>query len=64
MGDLLFRILEEDPGRFVSGEEIGRRIGTSRAAVWKQVRTLRNRGFGIAGARLPASRTPRRDRGE
>ena len=51
MGDLLLRILEEDRGRFVSGEEIGRRMGTTRAAVWKQVRTLRRRGFGIAGAR-------------
>jgi len=51
MGDLLLRILEEHPGRFVSGEEIGRRMGTSRAAVWKQVRTLRHRGFGIEGAR-------------
>ena len=51
MGDLLLRILEEHQGRFVSGEEIGRRMGTSRAAVWKQVRTLRRRGFGIEGAR-------------
>ena len=51
MGDLLLRILEEHLGRFVSGEEIGRRIGTSRAAVWKQVGTLRRRGFGIEGAR-------------
>ena len=51
MGDLLLRLLEEDPGRFVSGEEIGRRMGTTRAAVWKQVCTLRRRGFGIAGAR-------------
>jgi BirA family biotin operon repressor/biotin-[acetyl-CoA-carboxylase] ligase len=51
MGDLLLRILEEDQGRFVSGEEIGRRMGTSRAAVWKQVGTLRRRGYGIEGAR-------------
>ena len=51
MGDLLLRILEEHQGRFVSGEKIGRRMGTSRAAVWKQVRTLRRRGFGIEGAR-------------
>jgi BirA family biotin operon repressor/biotin-[acetyl-CoA-carboxylase] ligase len=51
MGDRLLQILEEHPGRFVSGEEIGRRMGTSRAAVWKQVRTLRRRGFGIEGAR-------------
>lgn len=51
MGDLLLRILEAHQERFVSGEEIGRRMGTSRAAVWKQVRTLRRRGFGIEGAR-------------
>ncbi|MGA6993079.1 MAG: biotin--[acetyl-CoA-carboxylase] ligase [Candidatus Deferrimicrobiaceae bacterium] len=51
MGDLLLRILEEHPGRFVSGEDIGRRLGTSRAAVWKQIRTMRRRGFGIEGAR-------------
>ncbi len=51
MGDLLLRILETHQGRFVSGEEIGRRMGTTRAAVWKQVGTLRRRGFGIEGAR-------------
>jgi BirA family biotin operon repressor/biotin-[acetyl-CoA-carboxylase] ligase len=51
MGDLLLRILEAHQGRFVSGEDIGRRLGTSRAAVWKQIRTLRRRGFGIEGAR-------------
>lgn len=51
MGELLRRILEECEGRFVSGQEIGRRLGTSRAAVWKQVQGLRRRGFGIEGAR-------------
>lgn len=51
MGEPLRRILEEHQGRFVSGEEIGRRLGASRAAVWKQVQALRRRGFGIEGAR-------------
>lgn len=51
MGYRLRRILEENQGRFVSGQDIGRRLGTSRAAVWKQVQTLRRRGFGIEGAR-------------
>lgn len=51
MGEELRRILEENEGRFVSGEEIGRRLGTSRAAVWKQVQALRRRGYGIEGAR-------------
>lgn len=51
MGDLLLRILEAHQEKYVSGEEIGRRMGTSRAAVWKQVGALRRRGFGIEGAR-------------
>lgn len=51
MGEQLRRILEEHQGRYISGEEIGRRLGASRAAVWKQVRTLRRRGFDIDGAR-------------
>ncbi len=51
MGEQLRRMLEECEGRFVSGQEIGRRLGTSRAAVWKQVQGLRRRGFGIEGAR-------------
>ncbi len=51
MGERLRRMLEESEGRFVSGQEIGRRLGTSRAAVWKQVQGLRRRGFGIEGAR-------------
>lgn len=51
MGEPLRRILEESEGRFVSGQEIGRRLGTSRAAVWKQVQGLRQRGFGIEGTR-------------
>ena len=51
MGELLLRMLKEREGRFVSGQEIGKRLGTSRAAVWKQVQGLRRRGFGIEGAR-------------
>lgn len=51
MAEQLQRILEECEGRFVSGQVIGRRLGMSRAAVWKQVQGLRRRGFGIEGAR-------------
>lgn len=51
MAELLQRILEECEGRFVSGQDIGRRLGMSRAAVWKQVQRLRRRGYGIEGAR-------------
>jgi BirA family transcriptional regulator, biotin operon repressor / biotin---[acetyl-CoA-carboxylase] ligase len=38
-------------GRFVSGQELADRVGISRAAVWKQVRTLRGRGFLIDAVR-------------
>jgi BirA family biotin operon repressor/biotin-[acetyl-CoA-carboxylase] ligase len=51
MDDRLRQILEGRPGVFVSGEEIGRLIGNSRAAVWKQIRSLRSRGYEIEGAR-------------
>ena len=32
---------------FLSGEEIGRRLGISRSAVWKHVRELKGAGYGI-----------------
>jgi len=32
---------------FLSGEEIGRRLGVSRSAVWKHVRELKRAGYGI-----------------
>ena len=51
MANRLLRILEEHQGRYVSGEEIGQGAGVSRAAVWKQIRALRRRGFAIEGAR-------------
>jgi len=34
-------------GEFLSGEEIGRRLGVSRSAVWKHVRELKRAGYGI-----------------
>lgn len=51
MGEQLRRILEESGGRYVSGQEIGLKLGTTRAAVWKRIQGLRRRGFGIEGAR-------------
>ena len=51
MGERLHRILEDRRGSFVSGEEIAVRMGISRAAVWKRVKTLRGDGYAIEGAR-------------
>lgn len=41
-------LLRESPG-FVSGQEICRRLGITRSAVWKHVKALRRQGFSIQG---------------
>ena len=43
----LIRILEENRGRSVSGEEIAGALSVSRAAVWKAVQALRQEGYHI-----------------
>ena len=43
----VYRALAEQKGEFLSGEELSRRIGISRAAVWKAVETLRRSGCDI-----------------
>lgn len=40
-------LLREYEPDFVSGEEICRKLGISRTAVWKHIRTLREEGYGI-----------------
>ncbi len=55
MEDLLLSILEGHLGRFVSGEEIGRQIGISRAAVWKHIRARAIEVSGFKGPGGPAT---------
>jgi BirA family biotin operon repressor/biotin-[acetyl-CoA-carboxylase] ligase len=43
-------IFEKNKGKTLSGEEIARSLGCSRASVWKAVRTLREEGYQIGGA--------------
>ena len=40
-------LLREQEGAFVSGEEISRRLGLSRAAIWKAVDALRREGYTV-----------------
>lgn len=40
-------ILEEHRGRFFSGEEIASRLGISRSAVWKAVKSLEAEGYAV-----------------
>jgi BirA family transcriptional regulator, biotin operon repressor / biotin---[acetyl-CoA-carboxylase] ligase len=43
----IVRLFVENPEGFLSGEEISRRVGCSRAAVWKQIEELRKQGYEI-----------------
>jgi BirA family biotin operon repressor/biotin-[acetyl-CoA-carboxylase] ligase len=45
--EALLRLLEDDSGEYVSGEEISRKLNVSRTAVWKQVRKLESEGYVI-----------------
>ncbi|CAA7599923.1 Hypothetical protein DEACI_0557 [Acididesulfobacillus acetoxydans] len=42
-------ILAESPGEFVSGQRISKSLNTTRAAVWKQIQTLKAAGYEIEG---------------
>ncbi|MBE6990866.1 MAG: biotin--[acetyl-CoA-carboxylase] ligase [Ruminococcaceae bacterium] len=45
--DRVYQALAERQGEFLSGQELSRRLGVSRAAVWKAVAALRSRGCEI-----------------
>jgi BirA family biotin operon repressor/biotin-[acetyl-CoA-carboxylase] ligase len=47
MDEEILRLLKEDPSRFLSGEEISRRLKVTRTTVWKRVRHLRALGYKI-----------------
>ncbi|MBZ4660052.1 MAG: transcriptional repressor, BirA-like, partial [Desulfacinum sp.] len=46
----ILRALSEAEGQPVTGEELGRRLGVSRTAVWKQVQKLKAMGYAIESA--------------
>ena len=43
-------LLRESGGAYLSGEAMSRRLGISRAAVWKAIEALRQEGYAIASA--------------
>jgi len=43
----ILALLREDDRDYVSGEEISKRLGISRTAVWKHINELRRRGYDI-----------------
>lgn len=43
----IVRLFIENPTGYLSGEEISRRVGCSRAAIWKHIEELRKQGYEI-----------------
>ncbi|MEI6100621.1 MAG: biotin--[acetyl-CoA-carboxylase] ligase [Eubacteriales bacterium] len=46
----ILELLEKNKGRAVSGAELARMLGVSRASVWKAVHLLREAGYPVSGA--------------
>lgn len=45
----LLALLTENVGDYISGEEIAERLGCTRGAIWKAVKSLNNEGYNITG---------------
>lgn len=43
----VLKLLHENQGNYLSGEEMGTRLGISRGAIWKAIETLRRQGIRI-----------------
>jgi len=43
----IIKALKERDGRYVSGEDLAKESSVSRAAIWKHIRALKNKGYGI-----------------
>ena len=49
--DKILQLLEENKGRYISGEAIGNELGISRNAIWKAVNDLKASGYDIQAVR-------------
>lgn len=47
MRDKIIKVILENGEQFVSGEELSKKLGVSRAAVWKHIKSLRGEGYNI-----------------
>lgn len=47
--EILLSCLTAQPGEFVSGEEISRRLNVTRTAVWQLINDLRQEGYDVVG---------------
>ena len=51
MREELLRLLMQHPGSYISGEELATKLGVSRTAIWKHIRTLKAKGVEIEVAK-------------
>lgn len=47
IGNQILSIFENNKGCYISGEKIAEKLNISRSAVWKTVKTLKNKGYNI-----------------
>lgn len=47
MKDKIISLLKKHINQFISGEEISKKIGISRAAIWKHINSLKQQGYNI-----------------
>jgi BirA family biotin operon repressor/biotin-[acetyl-CoA-carboxylase] ligase len=47
MRNIILKILLDNSGQFISGEEISNSLGVTRAAVWKYIKLLESEGYNI-----------------
>jgi len=47
MKDKIINFLKENSNEFISGEEISKKLGVTRAAVWKHINSLKESGYNI-----------------
>ena len=48
MDEKILNIFRKNPDNYISGEEISQKLGISRAAIWKHIEKLRQRGYDFA----------------
>ncbi|MDR6884488.1 biotin--[acetyl-CoA-carboxylase] ligase [Bacillus sp. 3255] len=50
MNERILELFQEKPAAYLSGEEISRRLGVSRTAIWKHIEELRSAGYEFEAA--------------
>ncbi|WKK92925.1 biotin operon repressor [Clostridioides difficile] len=47
MRDKIIEIILNNKSEFISGEELSKQLGVSRAAIWKHMKALKEEGYNI-----------------